>query len=37
MAGVWQGIERGFAAHEKRMADKEDREYKERQEESKIY
>ena len=28
MAGVWQGIERGFAAHEKRMADKEDREYK---------
>ena len=33
MAGVWQGIERGFAAHEKRMADKEDREYKERQEE----
>ena len=31
--GVWQGIERGFAAHEKRMADKEDREYKERQEE----
>ena len=26
--GVWQGIERGFAAHEKRMADKEDREYK---------
>ena len=33
MAGVWQGIERGFAAHEKRMADKEDREYRERQEE----
>tara|TARA_B100000035_G_scaffold8454_1_gene7263 strand:- start:724 stop:1674 length:951 start_codon:yes stop_codon:yes gene_type:complete len=33
MAGVWQGIERGWAAHEKRMADKEDREYKERQEE----
>ena len=32
MAGVWQGIERGLAAHEKRMADKEDREYKERQE-----
>ena len=33
MAGVWAGIERGFAAHEKRMADKEDREYRERQEE----
>jgi len=32
MAGVWQGIERGFAAHEKRMADKEDREFRERKE-----
>jgi len=32
MAGVWQGIERGVLAHEKRMADKEDREYRERKE-----
>ena len=31
--GAWAGIERGWAAYDKRMADKEDREYRRKQEE----